>query len=112
MLQENPNVYMTISKKTEEKKSVPYSNVEFMKEIGGGYLIPKTKKIKEDWKELFITYQDRLLFATDAHKKHRWAKYSEIVKDYRIHISQLPIKVVRKISFQNAEKLYKVNLND
>lgn len=112
ILKEHPNVYMTISKKTLPKSKAPISDPKVIAELGDSYLDKKTGLIKEDWRELLIKYQDRLLFATDAHKKFRWKKYTKVIKEYRNHISQLPKEVVDKISFQNAEKLYKISVDD
>jgi predicted TIM-barrel fold metal-dependent hydrolase len=49
-----------------------------------------------------------LLFATDAHKKHRWKKYSKIVRIYRDILNQLPEEVAKKIAYLNAEKIYNI----
>ena len=65
-------------------------------------------QLKDEWKEILIEYQDKLLFATDAHKKHRWKEYSEIVKIYRDILNQLPEEVSKKIAYLNAERIYDI----
>jgi len=66
------------------------------------------KQLKDEWKKILIEYQNKLLFATDAHKKHRWKKYSKIVKLYRDILNQLPEEVSKKIAYLNAERIYDI----
>ena len=63
---------------------------------------------QDEWKEILIEYQDKLLFATDAHKKHRWKKYSKIVRIYRDILNQLPEEVAKKIAYLNAARIYDI----
>jgi hypothetical protein len=94
ILSTHDNVYMTISKKNKDKRNIcdPIKQSKF----GSGFLNDE-KQLKDEWKEILIEYQDKLLFATDAHKKHRWKKYSKIVRIYRDILNQLPEEVSKKI---------------
>ena len=105
ILSTHDNVYMTISKKNEDKGNI--SDPIKQSKFGSGFLNDK-KKLKDEWKEILIEYQDKLLFATDAHKKHRWEIYSKIVKIYRDILNQLPEEVSKKIGYLNAEKIYDI----
>ena len=105
ILSTHDNVYMTISKKNKDKRNIcdPIKQSKF----GSGFLNDKNQ-LKDEWKEILIEYQDKLLFATDAHKKHRWKEYSEIVRIYRDILNQLPEEVSKKIGYLNAEKIYDI----
>ena len=104
---------MTVSKK-EKTKSINlniYSSIpeEKIAKFGTGFL--KDKKLKASWKSMLIKYQDRLLFATDAHKTFRWKEYENIVHGFRDILDQLPADVAKKIAYKNAELLYGVKIN-
>ena len=105
ILSTHDNVYMTISKKNKDKRNIcdPIKQSKF----GSGFLNDE-KQLKDEWKEILIEYQDKLLFATDAHKKHRWKKYSKIVRIYRDILNQLPEEVSKKIAYLNAQKIYDI----
>tara|TARA_Y100001934_G_C12376741_1_gene789659 strand:+ start:398 stop:1387 length:990 start_codon:yes stop_codon:yes gene_type:complete len=107
ILSKHSNVYMTISKKEQDKKG--YSDSRKSKLLGHGFL-NKNGKIRPSWHKLIIDYSDRLMFATDAHKAHRWEKYKEIIDNYRHFAKQLPLEVAKMISYQNAERLYNVKV--
>ena len=57
-----------------------------------------------------IKFQDRLMFASDAHKEKRWENYEKIIEHYRKMISSLPQEVAEKISFKNAERIYGIKI--
>ena len=103
----HPNVYMTISKKEKDKRA--YSDVVKASKLGPGF-IDNNKKIREIWLPIFKKYQDRLLFASDAHKRKRWKKYRKIIRRYRKILGQLPINIAEKMAYKNAERLYGVRL--
>tara|TARA_B100001093_G_C26692517_1_gene955447 strand:+ start:231 stop:1166 length:936 start_codon:yes stop_codon:yes gene_type:complete len=106
ILSKHPNVYMTISKK--EKKNKSMSKKKSAK-IGEGML--QNKVLKDDWKSILIKYQDKFMYATDAHKTFRWKEYQKIVKHSRKRIlSNLPNDVAKKIAYQNAEKIYGIKI--
>jgi len=103
----HPNVYMTISKKEKDKRA--YSDAVKASKLGPGF-IDNNRKIREIWLPIFKNYQDRLLFASDAHKRKRWKKYRKIIRRYRKILGQLPINIAEKMAYKNAEKLYGVRL--
>ena len=103
----HPNVYMTISKKEKDKRA--YSDIAKASKLGPGFF-DNFRKIRKIWLPIFKKYQDRLLFATDAHKRKRWKKYRKNVRRYRDILGQLPIKIAEKIAYKNAEILYGVKL--
>ena len=103
----NPNVYMTLSKKLKKKGGYSDSSKQARP---GSSILDDNKIIRSEWKPILMKYQDRILFATYAHKAHRWKKYKKIVKMYRKLADQLPVEVAKKISYLNAEKLYGVYL--
>jgi hypothetical protein len=46
------------------------------------------------------------MFATDAHKTFRWAKYAEVVEQWRSILGQLPDPVAQSLAWRNAERTY------
>ncbi len=104
----HPNVYMTISKKEKDKRA--YSDISKASKLGPGFT-DNSGKIRKIWLPIFQKYQDRLLFATDAHKRKRWKKYRKIIRRYRNILRQLPINIAEKMAYKNAEKLYGVKLD-
>ena len=105
ILSTHDNVYMTISKKSRDKGNI--SDPIKQSKFGSGFLNDK-KQLKDEWKKILIEYQNKLLFATDAHKKHRWKKYSKTVKLYRDILNQLPEEVSKKNAYLNAERIYDI----
>jgi len=107
ILSQHPNVYMTVSKKLKPIKS--YSDLSKQSKLGLS-LLDKNKMLRDEWKPILIEYQDRLLFATDAHKPHRWKKYHKKVRHYKKLADQLSQEVAEKISYKNAEKIYNIKI--
>tara|TARA_Y100000591_G_scaffold197029_1_gene170519 strand:- start:228 stop:1163 length:936 start_codon:yes stop_codon:yes gene_type:complete len=107
ILSKHKNVFMTISKKEKKNPSV---SKNISKKIGDGMI--ENRVLKDDWKFILIKHQDRLMFATDAHKSFRWQIYEKIViKSRKEILKYLPKKVAKKIAYQNAEKIYGVKIN-
>jgi hypothetical protein len=116
ILDANPNVYFTISKKEETLKDIPADSDGPMAglmdgakaaKLGDG-MLDQCLRLKPDWKDFLIAYQDRLLYATDAHKDFRWPYYRHIIKTFRHYVTDLPEDAQKKIAYRNAEKLYGV----
>ena len=105
ILSVHPNVYMTISKKEKDQRS--YSDRKKASKLGPGFL-DSSKILRNSWALILDRYQDRLLFATDAHKRARWKKYRKIIRKYRKILGQLPRQIAEKIAYKNAAKLYGV----
>lgn len=108
ILSNHPNVYMTISKKDKDKGG--YSDVSKSSKLGSGFL-DNEGVIKEEWLKIILKYPERLMFATDAHKKHRWKKYKKIIKRYRNIADHFPEAIAEKISYKNAERLYRISID-
>jgi len=106
ILSAHPNVYMTISKKEKDQRS--YSDRMKASKLGPGFL-DSSKILRSPWASILEKYQDRLLFATDAHKRPRWKKYRKIIRKYRKILGQLPREFAEKIAYKNAEILYGVS---
>ena len=113
ILSKHNNVYMTVSKKEKIKTNTLTAYSSFSEEklakLGTGFL--KGKILQDKWKSILIKYQDRLLFATDAHKTFRWKAYEKLVARFRNILDQLPEDVAEKIAYKNAELLYGVKIN-
>ena len=107
ILSSHPNVYMTISKKEKDQRS--YSDRMKASKLGHGFL-DSTKILRTSWASILENFQNRLLFAKDAHKRPRWKKYRKIIRKYRKILGQLPRGVAEKIAYKNAEILYGVTV--
>ena len=112
ILTKHPNVYMTISKKearrtmlSDAQRSSSLDEKGFLKKRSEGKLL-----LRDSWRKLLIKHQDKLMFATDAHKKFRWKKYPKIIAKWRYIFKQLPLGVAEKIAYTNAEKIYGVKV--
>jgi hypothetical protein len=109
LLRCHPNVYFTISKKTNIKEN--YADPA-LNELAGPPLIDDRGRLLPAWRFVLMRHADRCLFATDAHKEDRWSEYAAIVSEYRDILGQLPPRVARQIAFENAESLYGVAIDD
>jgi len=64
---------------------------------------------KESWKDLFIAYPDRFIFALDNVWNHHWqGSYDEKMKYWTKALSELPQNTARLIAHRNAERLWKL----
>ena len=64
--------------------------------------------LRREWRDLFTRYPERFMFATDAHKAHRWVKYAEVVEQWRLILGQLPDPLAEALAWRNAEHVYGV----
>ena len=103
VLARHPNVVVTLSKKEHDQRAM--SDNEKAANLGPA-LVDGCGILRPDWKELLVRHQERLLFATDAHKDHRWSKYGEVVKAWRAILGQLPPEAAEKIAYRNALRIY------
>ena len=103
VLARHPNVLATLSKKEHDQRSM--SDHEKADRLGPP-LVDGCGTLRPDWKELILRHQDRLMFATDAHKDHRWGRYREVVNAWRGILGQLPPEVAEKIAYRNALRIY------
>lgn len=61
--------------------------------------------LTEEWRQLFMTYPDRVLVGMDTYIASRWAELNELVNETRGWLAQLPPDVASRIAFQNAAEL-------
>jgi hypothetical protein len=97
------NVMITLSKK--ERASHSLSNPGKGETLGES-VVDSCGKLLPAWRDLFAKYPDRFMFATDAHKDFRWAKYAEIVEQWRFILGQLPDPIAQSLAWRNAERTY------
>ncbi|WP_237263492.1 amidohydrolase family protein [Thiomicrorhabdus immobilis] len=63
-------------------------------------------ELTDDWKKLFIDYQDQFTVAVDTFSVNRWNTFDLVVQDIRSWLADLPDEVVRKLAYDNAYKLF------
>lgn len=115
-----PNVYPTLSKRElvryrtlwiahtgEDIGGFNIVNPDFLEKVDGA-CIDLDGVIKPEWVDLITKYQDRMMFATDAHKKLRWKSYKSIVKIWRGILDQLDPAIAKKIGYTNAARIYNI----
>jgi hypothetical protein len=64
-------------------------------------------QITPEWQALFTRYTDRFLLGSDTWVNERWDSYGSLMAGYRAWLAQLPADVSGKISFENAERLFR-----
>ena len=97
------NVVVALSKKERSPASV---SSEEKGELLGEPVVDACGKLLHEWRELFARYPDRFMFATDAHKEFRWARYAEVVEQWRLILGQLPDPLAQALAWRNAERVY------
>jgi amidohydrolase family protein len=103
VLASHDNVVVTLSKKERAKRSL---SSEEKNEMLGEPVVDACGRLLREWRDLFAKYPDRFMFATDAHKDHRWARYAEIVEQWRLILGQLPDPLAQSLAWRNAERVY------
>ena len=69
-------------------------------------------RFKESWRNLFIAYPDRFIFALDNVRNYHWQiSYNEKMKYWKKALADLPEKSARLIAHGNAERLWKLKQN-
>lgn len=107
LLDRHANLAMTMSKKDSDQDSL--SDATKAARLGRA-MVDRCRVLKPRWKSLLTAYSGRILFATDAHKPHRWGKYGRYVASGRAILGQLPEAAARAIAHENAERLYGVSV--
>lgn len=59
-----------------------------------------------EWKEIVMTFQDRLMVGSDTWVNSQWDDYEGIMATNRQWLSKLPRAVAEKIAYKNAERLF------
>ncbi|MGB0723504.1 MAG: amidohydrolase family protein [Gammaproteobacteria bacterium] len=104
ILSSHPNVMMTLSKK---ERRINFFSDKAKEARLGQPMFRATEGLKPEWRDLIIRYRDRILFATDAHKRQRWQTYTELVRTYRRVLGGLPPDVAEDVAWKNAARLYR-----
>ncbi|MGB0712678.1 MAG: amidohydrolase family protein [Gammaproteobacteria bacterium] len=104
ILSSHPNVMMTLSKK--ERRINFFADKAKEARLGASMFRSK-EGLKPEWRDLIIRYRDRILFATDAHKRQRWKTYKELVRTYRRVLGGLPPDVAEDVAWKNAARVYR-----
>lgn len=63
-------------------------------------------QLNQNWREVLLTFQDRLLVGSDTWVNSQWADYSNIIDSNRNWLSQLPRAAAENIAYRNAERLF------
>jgi predicted TIM-barrel fold metal-dependent hydrolase len=103
VLAARPNVVVTLSKK--ERLPLSLSDKQLEAELGPA-MVDECDAILAEWRELLEKYPGRFLFATDAHKDFRWAKYENVVNRWRLILGQLPDALAQDVAWRNARRVY------
>lgn len=107
ILERHPNVVVTLSKKEKDQRSM---SAEKTRKIGRA-VIDGCGALKPEWRNLLNRFSDRVLFATDAHKNHRWNIYGKSVRRQRRILGQLSPKIAARIAYKNAQRVYGVKIS-
>lgn len=103
VLSQHANVMITLSKLEKDQRSL--SSEEKSEQLGGA-VVDECGSILPEWRALIDKFPARFMFATDAHKDFRWAKYADVVSRWRKILGQLPDPQAKMIAWQNAERVY------
>jgi len=103
VLSSHGNVIVTLSKKEQRAGSL---SSEEKSEMLGEAVVDDCGVLRAEWRDLFTRYPERFMFATDAHKRFRWAKYAQVVEQWRLILGQLPDPLAQALAWRNAERVY------
>ncbi|MDG1529834.1 MAG: amidohydrolase family protein [Paracoccaceae bacterium] len=68
-------------------------------------------KLDSEWKEIIMAFQDRLMVGSDTWVNGQWDDYDQIIAANRRWLSMLPADVAKKIAYQNAERVFDVEVS-
>lgn len=67
-------------------------------------------RLAPEWKDLFIKYPDRVIFALDNVFQEHWTGfYLEQMSYWKKALAELPMDVARRIAHGNAERLWRIS---
>jgi hypothetical protein len=71
-------------------------------------MIDERMMLKQEWRQSFTDYADRLLLACDQFVgiRGRTVRPPQYVEETWTAIRQLPVEVINKIARENAKRLY------
>jgi hypothetical protein len=105
VLSSHANVMITLSKKEKDQNALSSEEKE---EMLGDAIVDNDGLLLPEWRDLIEKYPDRFMFATDAHKDFRWAKYGQVVNQWRRILAQLSDPIAQAIAWGNAKRVYGV----
>ena len=103
VLSQHTNVMITLSKLEKNQRSL--TSEEKAEQLGGA-IVDECGSILPEWRALIDKFPTRFLFATDAHKDFRWAKYTNVVNRWRQILGHLSYPQAEMIAWRNAERVY------
>lgn len=62
--------------------------------------------LSDEWRTLFIDYQDRFTVGVDTFSVNRWNTFDKVTQDIRRWLAQLPEPVAHKLAYGNAHGLF------
>lgn len=65
--------------------------------------------LQADWRDLVMSYPDRILVGSDTYILSRWQSYAEIMGEVRNWLLKLPPEVGEKLAYRNGLKLFGVD---
>ena len=68
-------------------------------------------KLDPEWKEIIMAFQDRLMVGSDTWVNGQWDDYDQTIAANRRWFSMLPADVAKKIAYQNAERVFDVEVS-
>ena len=102
LIEHHPNLYLLTSHTdpvTVNNSKQPWINIFSL----------DGQHFQEHWKNLFIAYPDRFIFALDNVWDHHWQEsYDKKMKCWRSALSELPENSAHLIAHGNAERLWKL----
>jgi hypothetical protein len=103
VMSSHDNVMVTLSKK---EKPIGSLSGEEKREMLGEAVVDTCGTLRREWRDLLARYPERFMFATDAHRQHRWTKYDQVVEQWRLILGQLPDPLAQALAWRNAERVY------
>ena len=100
LMQKHPNLYLDLSARNpfDKKNGTPADQ----------WLTTDDGALKPEWKTVFETYPDRVLFGTNLGDGSTFERIDQIVDYYRKVLAQLEPAAAEKIAHANAERLLRI----
>ena len=99
----HPNIFFTTAQSNPVRV---YNSTEPWVNLFSGY------KLKLEWKQIFIRYPERIIFALDNVLLKHWRDYYPLeMRFWMSAMNDLPRNIAHKISHGNAERLWRFQLD-
>ena len=114
MLDNHPNLYTDISDvepRGENASGVSLASLTLFKEYTlKNPVIDENGHLGESWKQLFMSYPDRIMIGCDAMTSKAYGKmYTALTSELKNILSQLTPEVARMIAYQSAKKIFRID---